>query len=101
MRKILGFNLFLYLMVVILFSGCVYSYATQKVMKKEKVILIHGFGRSKVAMWPLYIELYSAGYDVSNIGYSSFSSSFWSMFNNSTLSGTIFILLKTAPKVRD
>lgn len=74
MRKILGFNLFLYLMVVLLFSGCVYSYATQEVMKKEKVILIHGFGRSKVAMWPLYIELYSAGYDVSNIGYSSFNS---------------------------
>jgi triacylglycerol esterase/lipase EstA (alpha/beta hydrolase family) len=43
-------------------------------IKKEKVVLIHGFGRSKMAMWPLYIELHSAGYDVTNVGYSSFSS---------------------------
>lgn len=49
--------------------------ASETKVKKEKVVLIHGFGRSKVAMWQLYIELCMAGYDIESIGYSSFTKS--------------------------
>ncbi len=39
----------------------------------EQVILIHGFGRSNMAMWRLAERLEGAGYDVHRVGYGSFN----------------------------
>ncbi|WEJ63039.1 alpha/beta fold hydrolase [Thiomicrorhabdus lithotrophica] len=41
--------------------------------KKEIVVLLHGLGRSNVAMWRLANLLEDAGYDVKQVGYSSFN----------------------------
>ena len=51
------------------------SYATwsedKDLSKKEVVVLLHGLGRSNVAMWRLAGRLEDAGYDVQQVGYSS------------------------------
>jgi pimeloyl-ACP methyl ester carboxylesterase len=39
--------------------------------EKDVVYLLHGFGRSRVAMWVLASRLEDAGFFVNNIGYSS------------------------------
>jgi len=39
--------------------------------EEESVVLLHGLGRSKMAMWLLAARLEYAGYDVHNIGYES------------------------------
>ncbi|MEW8470361.1 MAG: alpha/beta fold hydrolase [Candidatus Thiodiazotropha sp.] len=39
--------------------------------KKEVVVLLHGLGRSNIAMWRLAGRLEDAGYDVQQVGYSS------------------------------
>lgn len=41
----------------------------------EHVILIHGFGRSNMAMWKLAGDLEAAGYVVHRVGYGSFNRS--------------------------
>jgi pimeloyl-ACP methyl ester carboxylesterase len=40
-------------------------------MQKETVFLLHGLGRSRLAMWVLASRLEDAGFLVNNIGYSS------------------------------
>ena len=39
---------------------------------REVVVLLHGFGRNKAAMWLLAARLERAGYEVRRIGYNSF-----------------------------
>ena len=39
--------------------------------KKEVVVLLHGLGRSNIAMWRLAGRLEDAGYDVQQVGFSS------------------------------
>ncbi|MEW8525614.1 MAG: alpha/beta hydrolase family protein [Candidatus Thiodiazotropha endolucinida] len=41
--------------------------------KKEVVVLLHGLGRSNIAMWRLAGRLEDAGFDVQRVGYSSIS----------------------------
>lgn len=38
---------------------------------REQVVVIHGLGRSRVAMWPLARRIEAAGYDVHLVGYDS------------------------------
>ena len=60
-----------FFIVLVTLVGYTQLNATEPKVESEKVILIHGFVRSKISMWPLYIELCRAGYEVENIGYSS------------------------------
>jgi hypothetical protein len=64
------------LILFVFVTACV---ATNKIVpevpsgKKEVVYLLHGLGRSRVAMWVLASRLEDAGFLVNNIGYSSMS----------------------------
>ena len=51
------------------------SYFVKAPSNKEVVILLHGFGRSKSAMWKLENRLEDSGYFVKRIGYSSLTKS--------------------------
>lgn len=58
-------------------SGCVgQPLATSRdVSARETVVLLHGLGRSKAAMWLLASRIEQAGFDVVRIGYDSLSDS--------------------------
>ena len=60
------------LVVILLsFSQASYAQVQKDDLSKEKVILIHGFARSNMAMWKLAERLEKAGYTVDRVGYSS------------------------------
>lgn len=54
-------------------------------MQKETVFLLHGLGRSRLAMWVLASRLEDAGFLVNNIGYSSLYHSPEEILENITL----------------
>lgn len=54
-------------------------------MQKETVFLLHGLGRSRLAMWVLASRLEDAGFLVNNIGYSSLSNSPEEILENITI----------------
>ncbi len=45
--------------------------ASKRAESPELVVLIHGLGRSRMAMWPLARRLEASGYDVTLVGYDS------------------------------
>lgn len=49
------------------------SSMTAQAATPETVVLIHGLGRSNMAMWKLASRLEEAGYEVHRVGYSSFN----------------------------
>ncbi len=63
----------LFLGLALVLSGCT---ATAEVAQpREQVVLLHGLGRSKTAMWRLASRLEEAGYQVHSIDYDSFRTS--------------------------
>lgn len=48
---------------------------TTAATNKEHLVLLHGLGRSRTAMWWLATRLEDAGYHVTRIGYSSLNHS--------------------------
>ncbi len=48
--------------------------AAAGVESREQVVVIHGLGRSRMAMWPLARRLEAAGYEVRLVGYDSLGS---------------------------
>ena len=54
-------------------------------MQKETVFLLHGLGRSRLAMWVLASRLENAGFLVNNIGYSSLYNSPQEILENITM----------------
>ncbi|MDX2469274.1 MAG: alpha/beta fold hydrolase [SAR324 cluster bacterium] len=58
--------------LLLLLASCIAIAAPKKPEPdQEVVVLIHGYGRSKMAMWSLETKLEQAGYFVANVGYSS------------------------------
>jgi len=57
----------------IFLASCAAMHTTNTIPAEEKeiVFLLHGLGRSRVAMWALASRLEEAGFLVNNIGYSS------------------------------
>lgn len=49
------------------------SVPNNSISNKETVVVIHGLGRSNMAMWRLASRLEDAGYDVHRVGYRSFN----------------------------
>lgn len=73
LRSIPPFLIALMLIVVQGYSS-IYAHSTaseQTSVDKETVVLLHGLGRSKTAMWLLASRLEDEGFHVENIGYSS------------------------------
>jgi pimeloyl-ACP methyl ester carboxylesterase len=52
-------------------STCVGTSDTRLASNREMVVLLHGLGRSKAAMWLLGYRIEEAGFDVVRIGYAS------------------------------
>ena len=60
------------LLVIIQLSWVYATSSVEKdVNKQEVVVLLHGLGRSNIAMWRLAGRFEDAGYDVQQVGYSS------------------------------
>lgn len=71
-------------LVVCLTSCAINQYPTDNQPKTahESVILIHGFGRSNMAMWLLASRLEDAGFSVHRVGYDSYDTSMGEIVNN-------------------
>ena len=69
MRRKIFLKTFILLIVVASFLSC--SHMPKNIKGKEKVVLVHGFGRSPKAMSDFGEFLESKGYQVYRVGYSS------------------------------
>lgn len=70
--RILGLALLMLLLIGL--TGCSIAKDNSTVkaeVQNETVVLLHGLGRSKVAMWLLAWRLQDAGFDVQRVGYPS------------------------------
>lgn len=71
MKKKIIIRLFFILAIIPTFFSC--SSIPKNEIGKEKVVLVHGYGRSPSAMWKMEEFLEKRGYQVYTIGYSSFT----------------------------
>ena len=69
MKRKLLINLFFFGLILMNFFGC--QHVPKNEAGKEKVILVHGYGRSPGAMESFKEFLEGAGYQVYSVGYSS------------------------------
>ncbi len=59
------------LIVSILLSGAAFSETEPGVQARDKIVLVHGLGRSERAMWLLAVRLEKQGFEVHRIDYNS------------------------------